>query len=403
MNILVSAFECNPNKGSEAGYGWYWATSLATKGYNTHCFTREVEKKDLEQKGTIENLTFHYISLPFGLEKLIDWSNIGMYVYYILWQWFVYKEAKRIHCDKKFKIAHHVTWGSLQQGSFLYKLGIPFIFGPAGGGQKSPRAFRTYFGKYWRREIIRNWVSDILVSFNPGFKNMIKKAKVVLVSNFESAVLAKNYGALNVEISLDAAFPTNFYPKKFIPKKRNTNKLKLLWIGRFLARKGLLLVLDVMKELKEYSHITLTIVGDGETREAVLSKIGEYQLENTVSLIGSVPYKEVKSFYSNHDLFLFTSLRDSGPGQLIEAMAYGMPVITLKLHGQAIIVTEETGFACPCPTPEIAIKNLKGAILSFYENIINITQMSKAAHSFALEQTWDKKIDEITNKYYPKS
>lgn len=402
MKVLLSAFECNPNKGSESGYGWNWATGLASKGYETHCFTQEAEKRDLDQKGEIENLFFHYVTLPFGLERLKDSSRIGMYMYYFFWQCFVYKEAKRIHEKQKFSVAHHVSWGSLQQGSFLYKLGIPFIFGPAGGGQIAPNAFKKYFGKFWKLEITRNLVSTILVNFNPAFKSMIKKADVVLVSNFDTFEMAKNYGAQNVEICLDAALPVTFYPKKFIPKQRNTNKLKLLWVGRFKPRKGLLVVLDVMKELKEFSDITLTIVGDGEMRELMLGKIIAYQLENNIIWKGSVPYEEVKSFYANHDLFFFTSLRDSGPSQLVEAMAYGLPLITLKLHGQAVIVSETTGIACPCSSPKIVINNLKEAILSFYNNEKNITQMSKAAHSFAIEQTWDKKIQEITSKYYPK-
>ncbi len=401
MNILLSAFTCDPTKGSENSNGWYWATGIASRGYTTHCFTRMVGKNGIESKGKQENLIFHYVRLPYGFENLYGKSSLGMYLYYILWQWYTYQEAKRIHKLEIFSLAHHVTWGSLQQGSFLYKLGIPFIFGPAGGGQKSPKAFKAYFGKSWKQEVLRNLISNFFILFNPACKRMVRNAKVVLVSNTDTLKVVNKIGTKNVDFSLDAALPQSFYPKEFIPKQSNKNHLKLLWVGRFMPRKGLLLVLDVMKELKEYMDITLTIVGDGEIKEEVLGKIKEYELENTVEWKGKVPFEEVKLYYSNHDLFFFTSLRDSCPAQLIEAMAYGLPVITLKLHGQALIVSETTGIACSCENPEKAIINLKEAILSFYNQDANITEMSIASHTFASQQTWDKKIDLIVNKYYP--
>jgi glycosyltransferase involved in cell wall biosynthesis len=141
-------------------------------------------------------------------------------------------------------------------------------------------------------------------------------------------------------------------------------------------------------------------IGDGETREETLAKIKEYGLENSVHWKGKVPYEEVKNFYLTHDVFFFTSLRDSCPAQLIEAMAYGLPVVTLNLHGQAIIVNDDTGIRCECSTPTLATENLKKAILSFYHHEIDITKMSNAAYQFALKQTWRKKIDTIVHDYY---
>jgi len=398
--VLLSAFACDPQLGSEAGYGWNWSLGLANKGFEVHCLTRELGKANIDGIIKPHNLYFHYIKLPLGLEKLYSSSRFGMYLYYLLWQLLAYNKARTLNNKLNFNIVHHVTWGSVQLGSFLYKLDIPFIFGPAGGGQISPSAFKNYFGKSWNVEEKRNKVSAFLVKYNPACRNMLKKATTVWVSNQETADLVKKIRFSEVNQTLDTALPLDFYPKNFQPKKPEKGTLKLLWVGRLMPRKGVMLLLDVMEKLKEYPGIVLTMVGDGEQRERILEAIKFKELGSIVIFKGKVPYEEVKKFYNSHDAFFFTSLRDSGAVQLVEAMAFGMPVVTINLHGQSIIVNDETGFRCPCKDPAEAIEALTNSILKLYCDSDLLGRMSLAAHKYALQQTWDQKIDTVVNQSY---
>ena len=223
----------------------------------------------------------------------------------------------------------------------------------------------------------------------------------VWVSNPDTFELVKKYNAKNVYFTLDAALPTTFFPQCFQFKVPKTDTLKLLWVGRMMPRKGILLILDVMEKIKAIRGITLSVVGDGEQRNLFLEAIKSKGLEETVSWKGKVDFEEVKSFYKEHDIFFFTSLRDSCPAQLIEAMAYGMPVVTLNLHGQAIIVNEETGFRCSANDPETTIEELKDSILKLYNNNDLVKKMSNAAYDFALKQTWESKIRNVVEYSYP--
>ncbi len=398
--ILLSAFACNPTRGSESGNGWNWAKELTQKGYEVHCFTREIERKNIETADKIDNLYFHYIKLPYGLESLYGRSQATMYLYYILWQWFLYRKTKVLHKKNKFDIAHHVTWGSLQLGSFIYKLNIPFIFGPAGGGQMAPEVFKKYFLQHWDSEIKREKISNLLQKYNPACRNMVRKAKVVITSNIDTFNIVKKLGAKQAELILDAALPDTFFPAVLPERKRSTKKFNLLWVGRFLPRKGILLVLDVMARLKDYPDIAITVVGDGETKPEFLNAINRLGLQKSVNWVGKVPYEKVKEYYASHDAFLFTSLRDSCPAQLIEAMAYGLPVITLDLHGQAQIVRKDTGIKCTVKTVEGAIEQLKDAVLFFYNDPQKLEEFSKNAFAFAKQQNWNNKVSYITSRYY---
>lgn len=398
--MLLSAFACDPTKGSEPSLGWNWAVGLAEKGFEVHCITRDTSRAGIGTRTHPQNLKFHYVSLPLGMEKLYGASQPAMYLYYILWQWRAYKLAAELHQVNDFNMVHHVSWGSLQMGSFMYKLNVPLVFGPAGGGQIAPAGFKEYFGAAWAVEETRTRVSRLLVKFNPACKAMLKKAAVVLVSNEDTLRLADGSGASNSKLTLDAGLPSWFFPETNVIKAPPKGTLKLLWVGRFMPRKGTLLLLDVMKELKDFPGITLTAVGDGVMREVFLETIKRYELCETVHWNGAVPFEEIRGFYADHDVFFFTSLRDSCPVQLVEAMAFGMPVVTLDLHGQGLIVEADRGFKCACTTPDMAIENLKCAILELYDNPALIERLSAGAFRFASSQAWDEKIDSIVDHFY---
>lgn len=193
----------------------------------------------------------------------------------------------------------------------MYKLKIPLIFGPVGGGQVAPEAFKKYFKSYWDVEIKRELTSKWLLKLNPGCHSMLKTAQNVIVSNVDTKNLAVNNGATKCSLLFDAQLPINFFPKE-LPIRNDSNALKLLWIGRLLPRKRILLVTEVMEQLRPFSSISLTIVGDGEMRKFLENDIKNRGLKN-VNYVGAVQYEKVKDLYATHNLFFFTSLRDSCP------------------------------------------------------------------------------------------
>src|SRR6185312_1944966 len=271
--ILISAFACQPNKGSEYNINWNWAVGLAKMGFEVHCLTLRSNRPLIEKVRTPENLHFHWVELPLKLQVIHKFTQAGLYLHYILWQRLAYKKAKALHKRLNFEVAHHVGWGSIQLGSFLYKLGTPFIFGPAGGGQKAPEAFKEYFLGYWKDEVRREKLSAFLTSFAPSCKKMLGNADVVIAANPESLHLVKEMGAKNCYVSMDHGLQDDFYPENFKAKTPAPGTLKLVWVGTFMPRKGVLLNLDVMARLKDYPGITLTIVGDGAMKKEIVRKI----------------------------------------------------------------------------------------------------------------------------------
>ena len=397
-NILLSAYQCDPTQGSEPGYGYNWAAGLRREGYKVTCITRmytnEESRRNIhEMHGNDKDFKVVYVPTPLKLQN----SKLT-YLKYIVWQWVAYKKAKELHLKENFDLVHHVVWGNFYLGSFMYKLKIPFIFGPAGGGQVAPVSFKKYFGKKWYMEIVRDYVALIFMKFNPAAYNTLKFANNLIAANLETKQEVLKYGASKCALEFDVKLPQSFFPKD-LSEKGSNKQLKLLWVGRLLPRKGVLLVIETMAKLKNYSDITLTIVGDGEMRKYVEEDIKKYNLSN-VKLIGRIPYEKVKEYYSNHDIFFFTSLRDSNGMQVLEAMAYGLPVVTLQLHGQDLLVNEEVGLKASVNNPEQTVTELANAILLLHNDRVLLSKMSKAAFNFAKEHTWEKQVKLFVEKYY---
>src|ERR1700761_163465 len=134
--VLLSAYACCPGRGSEPRYGWNYLLQYAQTFRKVILVTsvqdHVVVSETLAGLG-ITNVRVVVVAMKLSLDKLHDIPVGGIHLHYYLW---LRKAARVIQAlPDKIDFAHHVTYGSLQFGSPLYKLSCPFIFGPVGGGQ----------------------------------------------------------------------------------------------------------------------------------------------------------------------------------------------------------------------------------------------------------------------------
>ena len=400
--ILISAYACIPNLGSEEGNGWHYASIVSEQGYQVWCLTRTIGKVEIETKlqaSPQPNLTVVYVTVPGWIDKAIKWGLLGMYFHYLYWQWAALQVALTLSKDHLFDVVHHVSYTSLQLGSFLYRLKRPFIYGPVGGGQETPESMRRYFKHYWIKEKMRSWVSKLLLRFNPGCYQSVRYATYVLVWNEDTLKMVQSLGREKAVIKEFGGIGRSFIPDE--PIYRPYQKiLQVVWVGRLMPRKALELSLHGFSKVNPQLPVHLTVVGDGEMGQYVSEYINTYNLADRVTWVGKVGYEQVKEYYRQADVFLFTSLRDTGPDQLMEAMAYSLPVVTLDLHGQAELVNASTGIRVPITEPELVASDLAKAIEWMYHNADNRTDMGLNAFRFAQQQSWELKIKHIIQTYY---
>ena len=106
MKILLSAYACEPNKGSEPEVGWKWATELSKLDNEVYVITRLNNKENIEKeikKSNFKNLNFIYFDFDKWFLKIFKGKqNKSSYFYfYICATYHTYLQDKRLTMDLK--------------------------------------------------------------------------------------------------------------------------------------------------------------------------------------------------------------------------------------------------------------------------------------------------------------
>lgn len=139
--------------------------------------------------------------------------------------------------------------------------------------------------------------------------------------------------------------PNGVETDRFVPITRPPNpKVKILFIGRLIPRKGFQRVVASLPEVRQQTNkpFAVEVVGSGAARED-LDKIAEkLGVSDLISYVGTVPYEQLEKAYQYADIFVLTSLSEGMPSVILEAMGCGLPVVASDVGGNNELVAEGT-------------------------------------------------------------
>jgi glycosyltransferase involved in cell wall biosynthesis len=389
LKVLLSAYACEPGKGSEPGIGWHWAVEIARRGHEVHIVTR-ANNVDAVERGLAKlqglRLTVHGYDLP-GWARWWKRGARGVRLYYVLWQWGAYRHARRLHKGLHFDLAHHITFGVFRHPSFMGRLGIPFLLGPVGGGEYAPPALL-------RSLPLRGRIAERLRSA----ANRIAPADPLLRSTFNSAslILYKTVETLD-------QIPRRFHgkcicvqdvasdPDSIAETPASGAGPRFLFAGRLLYWKGVHLALRALAELRrQIPDAELTIVGDGHDRAWLQGLARELGLDGAVTWRGWLAREQVLDLCAAHQAFVFPSLHDSGGSVVMEAMSRGLPVVCLDLGGPGAILPHGCGFKITARgrTEEQVVADLASAMRDLAVDATLRADLAANALKAAREMTW---------------
>lgn len=342
MKILVSAYSCEPNKGSESEVGWRWSLKLAEKGHKVFVVTRKNNKKNIQKylkKKKIKNLNFLYYDLPNALIKLFK-KKKNSYLYFYLWQIGIYFFTKNLVKKTKLDYIHHVTFVGLRIPSFLHFHNVPFILGPIAGGDrikfKLRRSFSILENLY---EIIRD-ISIFYMKFSPTINLSLLRSKIIYVNSKDTYNVIPFIYRKKVKTLLGIA---ESFKKNITLNKKSKKIFQICYVGRLLHWKGLNISLNVIKNLSKNKKIIFKIAGNGPYSKYIDNFIYKNDLKDIVIKLGHQNKKQLNTLYRNSDLLLFPSLRDSGGYVLLEAASCNLISAVLNVGGPGQIISNSTG------------------------------------------------------------
>jgi len=149
------------------------------------------------------------------------------------------------------------------------------------------------------------------------------------------------------------------YNKERVRKELNLNYRKIvLVVGRLTPAKGVKLLVEVAKELKE---IVFVFIGDGPLSNWIKEQDGKM---SNIHYLGKVDNYDLPRYYSAADLLCVPSLCEEGYGRVIvEAISCGVPVIGSSRAGISETIDKKVGILF-----EPRVKDIRYAILNILEN-----------------------------------
>ncbi|MBE2975906.1 glycosyltransferase family 4 protein [Priestia megaterium] len=112
-----------------------------------------------------------------------------------------------------------------------------------------------------------------------------------------------------------------------------------LFLGRLGERKGTYDLLSSIKRLKENGVLgKFYFAGDGEI-EQVKQLISEYELEEIVTVLGWVNSTQINDLLKRVDFLVLPSYNEGLPMAILEAMNFGLPIISTYVGGIPEVIT----------------------------------------------------------------
>lgn len=402
MKVLISAYACEPDKGSEPGVGWNWAVQLS-RFHETWVITRGNNRDSIENalhRTPNPNLRFVYVDLPRWL-SFWKKGQKGIYIYYVLWQMWAYRRARRLQIAERFDAVHHVTFGTVWLPTFMTLLNVPFIWGPIGGAEAVPRTLREQMALKWRvyerlRDLIIRWT----FSWDPLSRLATKRAGLIIVRTkitrdaFSSEVQKKI--RLMIETGVSREFLEEMKTKR-PPRIAAT----VVMVGRLLHLKGFDIGIEAfLKVCDDFPGVRLVVVGSGPEKEHLKALAGARVKEGRVLFTGQLPREEALRTMKDADVFLMPSMKDAGAWVLYEAMASGLPVVCLDYAGPGEIVDDRCAFRIAISDRSTVIRKTAEALSALLSSVSLRNDMGYAGIK-RLEDSflWDKKGEMIRDLY----
>lgn len=401
MKVLISAYSCEPGRGSERGVGWNVAKEVA-RHHEVWVLTRPDESKSAIEAelavNPVPNLRFVYFTLPFWKDSMSLGQSGAMQIHYYLWQIQAYFVAKKLHQEIEFDVAHHVTFVKYSAPSLLSFLPCPFIWGPVGGGESAPPKFWKDFSLRARLyEIARDLVRNI-GQRDPLVGLTVKKSTVVRATTDDTAKRLYKMGASDVEIVPEVGLLNEEIEALNRCKLLVSEPVRFISMGRLLHWKGFHLGIRGFARAN-LSDSEYWIVGDGPELDNLKHLAQVYGVEKQVKFWGRLPRENTLEKLAESHVLVHPSLHDSGGWVCIEAMASGRPVICLDLGGPSIQVTEKTGFKVQANSPEQVADDIAKSMVTLASDSQLRVNMGESGRKLVDENySWDvigKRLDSL--------
>ncbi|MCG2829228.1 glycosyltransferase family 4 protein [Methanothermobacter sp. K4] len=372
MKIVIIAHHFYPFIGGLEEVAFQQAKGLVKRGHDVTVITSNIGNQTKLKK--IENyggITVYRVSASDFLYRNFDIPQplFNLFELKKILKKFI-QEADVVHVHDRYYVS------SLFATKIAKKLGKPVVLTVHVGFIEYEKSlYRMLFSinEMLSYYVVKN--VDVILSVGEEIKNYISKRfarNSIVVSN-----------AVEIE--------------KFIQNhnnKKSDKKFKVLFVGRFTYKKGIDIVIDVAKNLRD--EAIFICLGDGPKMDEIKETLKRDKIENVI-LTGIISNKKrLREYYGSADVLIFPSRKGeaSSPLVMLEALASGLPVIVKDSGGHADLICDGLNGYVVDNTSEMVEK-----IRFLKENRDILNEMSQNARKHAEKFSWSENVEKLISIY----
>lgn len=189
--------------------------------------------------------------------------------------------------------------------------------------------------------------------------------------------------------------------KSFDINTRKGGIKNILFLARVTKEKGIFIAIETFRQIqKTYPYLQFHIVGDGPALNEAKSICTKNNIVN-IHFCGILSGEKLIEQYKKADLYLFPTFHAEGmPTSVLEAMAFGLPIITRPVGGLLdFFVDGKMGRLIDSLDPN----DFASVIMDYMQKTVEVKRISLFNHEYALKHFMAsivaKKIENELSKY----
>jgi glycosyltransferase involved in cell wall biosynthesis len=207
-----------------------------------------------------------------------------------------------------------------------------------------------------------------------GFKSFIDRAQDVFAYKVQTQALTGYFGR-NFK-TFDGFLPNYLLASQTEVENPRPKAFTFSCIGTLDDRKGTLRLIEAFSKIPMAKECQLVFCGSGPYLEKAKNMIHDLGLENNITITGFIPRASVIAQLKASDYLVIASSYETFGMTCIEAMAYGIPVISTQCGGPETIINESVGILCK----NNDIPALTEALIAGYHNKEKFSATTIKAH-----------------------
>ena len=343
--IGVWAYTCNPERGSDRGATWAYVRALASHAdlvvfhsaedaEQLHAWKIANPDEMIEFVQAEEPAWMSIVHRGFGVHRQLE------FVTYAGWLRHTVALTRRRHAVEPFDAVAHASFSNYWLPSPVWKLGIPSLWGPIGGGVRTPlRLWPTLGAAGVLAELERSLALSAAARL-PSTRRTQRRVTVPIVETEETrARLRRDRRNDAVIVNRVPLIDPQTAGKVQSGGAPSASSHEFLFTSALWAKKGTRLAVEALAHA--HPSIRLTFVNEGYEQPRLERLAQRLGVDHRVSFEGRIDREELFERMRSAAGLIFPGLREEGGLALAEAMYQGLPVVVLA-HGGAGLIARQS-------------------------------------------------------------